>query len=65
MKVVLGKLPPEQKKKAWAAIQRDAPALAEFMQGETYRLFRDQLGCSLVIEVEDGKVIEKREVKHD
>jgi len=61
MKVVLATLSPEQKKKAWLAIQRDAPALAEFMQGETYALFRDKLGASMVIDVEAGQVIEKRE----
>jgi len=65
VRVVLAKLPPEQKKKAWAAIQRDAPSLAEFMQSETYALFRDKLGASVVIDVEDGKVIEKREVEDD
>jgi len=57
MRVVLSDLDPEQKQKAWAAIKRDAPALAEFMCSDTYALMRDRLGMSVVIEVEDGKVV--------
>lgn len=60
MKVVLATLDDAQKRKAWAAIQRDAPGLAEFMQTEGYKALRDQLGASVVIEVVDGKVIEKK-----
>lgn len=60
MRVMLAKLDPVQKQKAWAAIQRDTPSLAEFMQTDTYAMLRDKLGMSVVIEVQDGKVIEKK-----
>ena len=58
-KIILSKLPPERKQKAWALIQQEAPALAEFMGSETYRLLRDKLGCSVVLTVDKGHIVTK------
>jgi len=58
-RVLISKLPPARKQKAWALIQKEAPALAEFMQSETYRLFRDKLGCSVVLTLDKGHIVTK------
>jgi len=53
----LNDLPPEIKPKACLAIQRDRPALAEFMRSDAYTGLRDMLGASVVITVDDGRVL--------
>lgn len=53
----ISRLPPASKKKAWSMIQRDFPALAQWMHTPAFEALRDELGAEVVVRIRRGRII--------
>jgi hypothetical protein len=47
--VCLASLPPDQRRRTWEWIKRNAPRLVDFLESDFYRECREMYGASLVL----------------
>ncbi len=57
----VNRMPPEVRQKAWFAIKRDHPALAEFMRSDAYRRLHQVIGAEVIVRINrSGRIIPLR-----